>query len=238
MPVTTKLKDAATPRGMWRKLAARAYPIAGRALASVVLVLVYVFFRTACRGRVVGAENLTNFRESGYILAANHGSYLDFLVLEAYFRFVHGVRLAYFAKDRLFRHPFWGLLVSTANCIRTTDDATRLIDDSDYARFRFLVIFPEGKRTRTGRLTRAHDGVIKIAVKLGRPIIPVGMTGFYESWPYNRSFPVPARCTIMFGRACQLEFKVGSILGDGALEQEARKLMVQIADLIGQQYRH
>lgn len=236
--MATKHQNTITPRRMLRNLVARAYQIAGRALASVVLLLAYVFFRTVCRGRVEGAENLASFRESGYIIAANHSSYLDFLVLEAYFRFVHRVRLAYFAKDRLFRHPIWGLLVSTGNCIRTTDDANRLMDTSDYARFRFLVIFPEGKRTRTGRLSKAHDGVVKIAVKLGKPIIPVGMTGFYESWPPNRSFPIPTRCAILFGSPCQLDFPVGSILGDVDLERETRKIMLQIADLIGQRYRH
>jgi 1-acyl-sn-glycerol-3-phosphate acyltransferase len=40
-----------------------------------------------------------------------------------------------------------------------------------------LVIAPEGTRSRTGALIEARPGVSYLATKLGRPIVPVGITG-------------------------------------------------------------
>jgi hypothetical protein len=62
-----------------------------------------VFFRYCCGGKVHGEAHIRHALKQGFILAANHGSYLDWMVLGTYFHHVQGVRLIFLAKDRLFR---------------------------------------------------------------------------------------------------------------------------------------
>lgn len=53
---------------------------------------------------------------------------------------------------------------------------------------RLLCLFPEGTRSRDGRLGRGQGGAALLAIKTGAPIIPVGITGtpriFNRRWPW------------------------------------------------------
>jgi len=44
-----------------------------------------------------------------------------------------------------------------------------------------LLVFPEGTRTRTGRVGTCRKGVFFLARDLGVPIVPVAVTGMYET---------------------------------------------------------
>lgn len=43
-----------------------------------------------------------------------------------------------------------------------------------------LIIFPEGKRTRTGRVNEFEDGGFRLAQQLGVPIVPVSLVGSFQ----------------------------------------------------------
>jgi 1-acyl-sn-glycerol-3-phosphate acyltransferase len=42
-----------------------------------------------------------------------------------------------------------------------------------------LAVFPEGQRTRNGHLSPFKDGVFRMAMKFGTPIVPVSMVGAF-----------------------------------------------------------
>jgi 1-acyl-sn-glycerol-3-phosphate acyltransferase len=46
-----------------------------------------------------------------------------------------------------------------------------------------LIVFPEGKRTITGRVGEFHDGGFRMAQQFGVPVVPVSMVGSFE---FNR----------------------------------------------------
>lgn len=57
-----------------------------------------------------------------------------------------------------------------------------------------LVMFPEGSRSRTGSLTRAHSGTAHIALRSGAPILPVAITGtevIRWPWLFLKPYTVP-----------------------------------------------
>lgn len=57
-----------------------------------------------------------------------------------------------------------------------------------------LCTFPEGTRTRTGRLTKFKNGAFKMAHKAGAPVIPVSIVGAEAVMPVHWMFPYrPAR---------------------------------------------
>ncbi|MBL7997522.1 MAG: 1-acyl-sn-glycerol-3-phosphate acyltransferase [Candidatus Kapabacteria bacterium] len=136
--------------------------------------------------RVEGIENITKGAE--YILIANHASQLDIPALIA------GVpidsRIMY--KRELMKVPFigWALWASTFIPIRrqnardasATLDAT--LDDlrSDPAT---LIVFAEGTRSPDGMLQEFKRGAIQLAVKSGREILPVAISGSFDLLPRN-----------------------------------------------------
>jgi 1-acyl-sn-glycerol-3-phosphate acyltransferase len=61
-----------------------------------------------------------------------------------------------------------------------------------------IAIFPEGTRSADGKPGPARDGIIKLAMRLDRPIVPVILSGFYTAWPRHRRFPGISRCAITY----------------------------------------
>ncbi|TKJ35526.1 MAG: 1-acyl-sn-glycerol-3-phosphate acyltransferase [Planctomycetes bacterium B3_Pla] len=58
---------------------------------------------------------------------------------------------------------------------------------------RYLIIFPEGHRSRTGKPGRFHSGAFKLAVQLKVPILPLCTTGTQTLLPPKRWWIKPAR---------------------------------------------
>ena len=96
------------------------------------------------RLKVEGAENIP---EGGCILASNHTSVMDALVLSAA---VGGRQIRYMAKSELFRVPLFGRLIRSLGAypvdrggadVRSIKTAISLIGDGE-----MLGIFPQGTR--------------------------------------------------------------------------------------------
>jgi 1-acyl-sn-glycerol-3-phosphate acyltransferase len=96
-------------------------------------------------------------------------------------------------------------------------------------------IFPEGTRSRDGRLYRGKTGVARIAWKTGAPVIPVAMFGTFEAMPQGRLLPRPRRIRIRFGPP--LVFDAAQMDGDPrALRSATDRIMSEIRRLSGQEY--
>jgi len=57
----------------------------------------------------------------------------------------------------------------------------------------FVVFFPEGHRSKTGKMTRFYSGAFKMAVETHVPIIPVCLIGTENLLPPERMHMAPAR---------------------------------------------
>jgi len=62
-----------------------------------------------------------------------------------------------------------------------------------------VILFPEGTRTRDGRLGEIKSGFAIIARRAGVPIVPVAIVGAHECWPRTARFPRPGRIRLEFG---------------------------------------
>ena len=60
-----------------------------------------------------------------------------------------------------------------------------------------LIIWPEGHRSRTGRLGRFRKGAFQLALETGRQIVPVCIVGSQQVLPPGRTFLTPARIKII-----------------------------------------
>ncbi|MBF8376392.1 1-acyl-sn-glycerol-3-phosphate acyltransferase [Alicyclobacillus mali] len=176
--------------------------------------VVTAFFRACFRVRVEGLQRLP--RQGGVVLASNHLSNFDppllGILVPRYIRFM--------GKAELFRMPMLRRLFLTLGgfpiergrvdrrAIRTAIDVLQ--------RGTCLVMFPEGHRSRTGKLGPLQPGIASIARKAGAIIQPVGIRGQYR----------------LFGR---IEVKFGEPIDVRALSDEEvmRNLREQLLRLTG-----
>jgi 1-acyl-sn-glycerol-3-phosphate acyltransferase len=95
-------------------------------------------------------------------------------------------------------------------------------------------IYPEGTRSRDGRLYRGRTGVAWLALTAQVPIVPVGLIGTEDIQPVGASFPRLAKVTVRFGKPIGVEEYAGVPAGK-ARRQLTDRVMEAIAELSGQE---
>lgn len=100
-------------------------------------------------------------------------------------------------------------------------------------------IYPEGTRSRSGKLHKGHTGAARLAVETGAPIIPVGLVGTADIQPVDRTLPRFFRdVTIRFGQPITVD-RYKARIGDRAMYRELiDEVMFEIRQLTGLEYEH
>jgi 1-acyl-sn-glycerol-3-phosphate acyltransferase len=70
---------------------------------------------------------------------------------------------------------------------------------------RILGIFPEGARSPDGSLLPGKAGVSLLMLKTGLPLLPAAILGAEKALPKGRSYPLPYRITVRYGKPIALE---------------------------------
>ena len=152
------------PRGEWFLKLARGW-------ARLILAV------SGVRVRILHRERFAE--GTSFVVAANHESFYDILVLLA----VLPMSVRFLAKRNLFRLPFLGWSIAAAGFIpvdRQARSRNAGVVDAALSRLqkgRSLVVFPEETRTRTGELLPFKTGAALIALKSGLPLLPLGLAG-------------------------------------------------------------
>ena len=133
------------------------------------------------------------------ILASNHASYLDPpLVGAGITRPIH-----YLARESLFRFPGLGWVLRHWNVVpvnREGGGAAGLKAIMDRLKAGgAILLFPEGTRTRDGRLQAARSGIGLTVIKSSAPVIPVRTSGTFAALGRRHWFPRPRRVAITYG---------------------------------------
>lgn len=165
--------------------------------------IVRILFQLYFRLRIEGKEHIP--KEGGYIIVANHASYLDpLLICTIVPRIIHYLTYAVY----YYMQPLhW--YCKRVHCIpikKNGKDISALKKTLRLLKAGELIgIFPEGARSSTGQLQQAEPGVALIALKAKVPILPVGIRGAYEAFPRGSKFPKPRAITITFGKPFRIE---------------------------------
>lgn len=164
---------------------------------------------TLYRVRFLGEDNVP---AGGAVLAGNHVSYLDPILLWS-----GAPRPTHFmAKLELWRvgvlgwalDQFWAFPVNRQGADRASiTTATGLLERGE-----FVGMFPEGTRQREGAedMGEAHGGVSFIAMRAGVPVVPVGIAGTERAWPRGRKLPRLVRVTVRYGQPVHPDEFTGS----------------------------
>ena len=66
-------------------------------------------------------------------------------------------------------------------------------------------IFPEGTRTRDGKLQPVRSGIGLTVIKSAAPVVPVRVFGTFEAYGRHDTFPRPHRVMVKYGKPMRFE---------------------------------
>lgn len=196
--------------------------------------------RAIWRPVVEGVDNVPP--TGGVLLASNHLSFVDSVVIPI----VAPRRVVFLAKDSYFtgtgvkgllvRGWFEGLGMVPVD----REDTKSALDSLDVAlevlqRGLAFGIYPEGTRSRDGRLYRGRTGVAQLALMSGAPIVPVGVIGTEDIQPVGARFPRRARVTVRFGEPLHVAGRYGGMPPGRARREITDQVMTEIQKLSGQE---
>lgn len=136
------------------------------------------------RLEVQGTEHID--RSKSYVVVANHLSALDIMVCFT----AIPLPIRYLAKKELFRIPLLAPAMRAVGIVEVDraargaalESINRQIEQV-VARGHSLIVYPEGTRSRTGRLKTFKKGAFTIAAANRMPVVPVTIWGTFHAWP-------------------------------------------------------
>jgi len=137
------------------------------------------------------------------IFMSNHESHLDPPLLMG----AIPVMAVFIAKKEIRNMPFVGWLTRAAGIIfidrGNSEKAAKSISEAaeQIRQGKNVVIFPEGTRTRDGRLGQFKKGGFSLAIKAEVPIVPLATVGGWEVLPKGARHLRPAKIQVIFGKA-------------------------------------
>ncbi|MCI6151795.1 MAG: AMP-binding protein [Fusobacterium perfoetens] len=136
------------------------------------------------------------------IFAGNHQSFLDGFMLNQTFSNDVLDKTCYFAKSKYFVKPHMKFMGENSNIIlvdinKNLINSLQLLGKAIKSGYN-IVIFPEGTRTRDGKLGKFKKFFAILAQELNIPIVPFVIKGAYDLYPPSAKYPRSGKVSIEF----------------------------------------
>ena len=202
--------------------------------------------RCFTRVRVEGLQEAVGKlpRDGALILAANHASNADGVLVGGWLAPALGRRIHWLGKREMVDAPIMGPLARRGSVhpvdragadVEAFRMATRILEQGHV-----LMVFPEGTRSPDGRLQEARGGLAMLALRTGARILPLGIAGTQRFWPRGRIWRIGGQISLRAGDP----FTLAEALGDDALKDRktakplaTREIMSRIAALLPPEQR-
>lgn len=180
---------------------------------------------------VRGIDNIP--LEGGGIIASNHISYLDPPLISA----VLPRRVTFIARRGLFDIPLLGWFIKhyafpidrEKTRPSTIKEAVRRLNNGE-----LIVIFPEGRRSDTGELLEARQGIGMIATRSNVPVIPALIIGSNKALPVGAKWIKRAKISIIFDRPIYYSSTIeGGVSRHLLYEETSKRIMSVIKEMKG-----
>ena len=153
---------------------------------------------------IEGSENLD--RNKQYIFAANHYSTLDVFIMIAAIKkpLIIPYKTDFFNRfiERCLLHLIHGVPVKNDTmCKESLKSIIKNIKEG-----KSLILAPEGRINRNGKLQEFKDGASFIAFKTGIPVVPVAIINADKALPLKKIFPRPYKIRVKIGSTIITDF--------------------------------
>ncbi|MGN0835668.1 MAG: lysophospholipid acyltransferase family protein [Candidatus Spyradosoma sp.] len=194
---------------------------------SLIYYSARAFMNTFGRLDVHGEENIP---EGGCLFAGNHMSFIDPPLIGCCIPH----EMFFLARKTLNDNPVLARVLPYCNVIPVDRDG-----GSDVAAFKkmfrvlreghAILVFPEGTRSKDGKLGKAQGGAGLIACKARVPVVPVRLFGTNQVLQRGTFLPKRANLTVCFGKPMSPEeFDPGKDCPD-RFREASRRVMARIA---------
>jgi 1-acyl-sn-glycerol-3-phosphate acyltransferase len=208
---------------------------------------------------VLGTKHLQAAADKPLVIFANHLSYSDANVIEVVLQQVGAVRLAdrltvvagpkvYSSIRRRFSSLCFGTIKVPQSAARSTDEAVMRPRDVArtarrsiqiaHERLRLgeaLLVFPEGSRSRTGRMHQLLSGVVRYLDAANTWVMPVAIAGTEGLFPIDQESLTSVQVTVRIGRPVPASALHARARRDRRLMMDS--IGFAIADLLPSDYR-
>lgn len=162
----------------------------------IIRVVLSLFFKLWVK-RIYGLENIPS--RGPALLISNHLSYYDFIILGAFFH----QNIVFVARKKIKQTPTIKMFLRWHTVIYIDRDQPGISFFREIIKHledgKLVVIYPEGTRSRTGKMSKPKHGFVKLAIKTNVPIVPVAMKGTYEILPPHKRIPRLRKCSVIVG---------------------------------------
>ncbi|VYU18830.1 1-acylglycerol-3-phosphate O-acyltransferase [Clostridium paraputrificum] len=166
----------------------------------------WTYFTINIIGMEIEVEGYDNIPDKTCVFMGNHQSILDIPVM----RYSTQRTLDFVAKKELAKAPLIGYWITHVKSVTIDRDNVRegmkainqaVNNIKDGYNF---TIFPEGTRSKDGKIHEFKRGSIKIATKSKAPIVPFAIKGTSACFEDSKEF-VPGKVKVIFGEAIETE---------------------------------
>lgn len=173
---------------------------------------------------IEGAENIP--QDKPLVMASNHRSYADPVILTMPMK----LPVTYMAKEELFKNKLFGWFITKLGAfpvkrgdgdMSVIDDAVAILNSGKH-----LVIFPEGTRSKDGKVGRGKTGVALIAAKSGADVLPCGIVFEGEKLHFR------SKLTLRFGKVIPASEIAVEDTSPKALKEVKKRIMGEITALV------
>ncbi len=190
--------------------------------------------------KINGMDNVP--KKDRFIVVANHESYIDPIIIKGIFDVHFDKVVLYLTKKEAYSNPLKKIFFDTVGTIpvdrqkgkEALDETIKKINEGE-----IIGIFPEGTRSRDGKLHKGKTGAVRIALAAKCLILPIGINNTYELWPPHQRLPKRKKeVVINIGNPISLERYYNKQITKELLREITDKIvMAKIAKLSNQEYK-
>lgn len=199
-------------------------PVLYHGLRYVASVLLNIFVRF----RVRGLYNVP--KQGAFILVSNHLAWTDIPYIPLYLR----RKVVYMAKEEYFTSKLaWLVRFLGAFPVKRGEGDRQALraGEEQLKKGNIIIIFPEGTRSRSRKMAKAHAGMGMIALRSGVPVVPVAIWGSEKTFKKFRP-----QVTVSYGEPMLLTPK-GKKVTRMDIDESTEQVMRKIAEMLPPEYR-
>lgn len=189
----------------------------------MIRIIFRAVFGILFRPKIIGSENLP--ASGGFILSANHVSNWDPPILATFIE----REVCYMAKEELFKNPIFAAAIRALHVFpvkRGAADKNAIKNAVKVLKVGgCLGLFPEGTRSKTGKIGKAESGVSLIAAMTKAPIIPAAIINTDKIFSAEVKLP---RLAVVYGKPIYFN---GNSKDKDELSNFAQDIMAEVAKL-------